>query len=121
MRGVAILTYMLCGIALIAFSAPAFGADAKDADKKDEVYIKVEIVGILNTGIFAIGGETTGTTIKVNNVTWELELGGNAKFIELAEKLDGKTVLVKGTYRKVKGVEVKERHIVKVEELQEAK
>ncbi len=114
MRVVALLSWLVC--ALFVATAPAVGDD-----KKEEVYIKVEIVGILNTGIVAIGGESTGTIIKVNNVTWELDLGGNAKFMELAEKLEGKKVLAKGAYRKVKGVEIKERHIVKVEELQEAK
>ena len=37
-----------------------------------------------------------------------------------AEKLNGKTVIVTGTYQKKKGVEIKERHIVKVATLKAA-
>jgi hypothetical protein len=40
---------------------------------------------------------------------------GNSKELQaLATKLQKKTVLVTGTYEKVKGVEIRERHIVKV-------
>jgi hypothetical protein len=87
-----------------------------------EQYIKVEIKGTLRTGVVAIGGETTGTTITVKgkdalDVTWELDLGGNADLVALAKKLDGKTARVTGTYSKKRGVEIRERHIVKVASL----
>jgi len=87
-------------------------------------YIKVEIKGSLRTGIMASGGETTGTTITVKGrgpleVTWELDLGSNKEFRDMARKLHGKTALVVGTYSKRRGVEVRERHIVEVTSLKE--
>lgn len=83
-------------------------------------YIKVEIRGELETNLVALGGETTGTVIHADNVTWELDLGGNPVLQEAAKMLHKKTVLVTGAYRKVKGVEKPERHIVKVEVLKAA-
>jgi hypothetical protein len=92
------------------------------ADKDADQFIKVDIKGTLKTGIAAVGGETTGTVITVKgkdglDVTWELDLGGSEDFAALAKKLDGKTALVSGTYSKKKGVEIAERHIVKVTSL----
>jgi hypothetical protein len=83
-------------------------------------YIRVEIRGILETGMLAVGGETTGTVIRANNVTWELDFGGNRSFQELATRLNGQWVLVTGTYHKGRGVEVAERHIVRVTGLEPA-
>jgi hypothetical protein len=102
--------------ALLSFAVLTTSAQDKDQ------YIKVEIQGTLKTDIVAIGGETTGTTITVKgkntiDVTWELDLGANKEFVALAKKLDGKTALVTGKYFKQKGVEVRERHIVKVSDL----
>jgi hypothetical protein len=92
---------------------------ARAAEGDDEDSIKVEIRGTLRTGIVAIGGETTGTVIKVKDVTWELDLGGNQGLQELAKTLDTKKALVTGTYAKFKGVE-RERDIVKVASLKAA-
>lgn len=85
-----------------------------------ENYIKVEIKGTLETGLMAVGGETTGTVIRANNVTWELDLGGNPDLPTLAKTLNAKTVVVTGTYQKIKGVEIPERHIVRVATLKAA-
>ncbi len=93
---------------------------ASGAEKDNEQYIKVEIRGTLETGLVAIGGETTGTIIKVGNVIWELDLGGNQVFQDLAKKLHQETALVAGTYQKIKGVEMPERHIVNVTSLKPA-
>jgi hypothetical protein len=87
------------------------------ADKDDDAYIKVEMKGTIKTGIVAIGGETTGTTITVKDVTWELDLGGNKELAAAADKLNGKPALVTGTFTKVKGVERGERNVVKVTNL----
>ena len=78
-------------------------ASAVSADKSGGS-IKVEATGILQTGVVAIGGETTGFTITTNGVTWELEFGKNAELRTAAEKLDGKTVVVEGTLEKRAGV-----------------
>lgn len=77
-------------------------------------YVKVEVRGKLKTGIFAIGGETTGTIITAGNITWELDLGRNAKLLALAKKYNGKTATVHGTLTFKRGVERKSRWIVKV-------
>jgi hypothetical protein len=110
------LTWILTLLALLCLVAvPAVAAD-KDAEPS----IKVEIRGTLATGIVAIGGETTGTTITVKNVTWELDLGGDKDLIAMADKLNKKMALVTGTYEKKKGLEVPERHIVKVTSIKAA-
>jgi hypothetical protein len=90
------------------------------ADELPSPYIKVEIRGELEHGIVAIGGESTGTVIHVRDVTWELDLGDNAALKEAAEMLHKKTVLVTGRYSRHKGVEIPDRHIVKVEMLKAA-
>lgn len=79
--------------------------------------ISVKVVGKLRTGIVAIGGETTGTTITAKGVTWELDFGKNAELRKAAEKLDGKEVTVRGMLERRAGVEIKERWIVTVTEL----
>ena len=83
-------------------------------------YVKVEIRGTLETGIVAIGGETTGTIIRAGKVVWELEFGKHSELKELAQKLNKQTVIVVGTYRNQPGVEVRERHIVSVASVKRA-
>jgi hypothetical protein len=102
--------------AALLFSSPVRGADPEPTD-----YIQVEIRGKLDHGIVAIGGETTGTVIHVGKITWELDLGGNAKLLEQAEALNKKTVIVTGRYFQRTGVEIPVRHLVKVESLTAAK
>jgi hypothetical protein len=85
-----------------------------------EDIIKVEVTGTLQTGIVAIGGETTGTIITANEVTWELDLSRNPKLQRLAEKLNGRRVTVAGIYRRRSGVEIRQREIVEVTALRPA-
>ena len=99
-------------------SALASGQD-KPAPKAGE-FIRVEVQGKLQSGIMAIGGETTGTTITANGVTWELDLGRNADLQTKAEQLNGKQALVRGELTRRQGIEVKERWIVKVSSLEAA-
>ena len=70
--------------------------------------------------IVAIDGKTTGTIIRSGNVTWELDLSGDPKLTAAAEKLNKQKVIASGAYYKKKGVEVAERHIVKVKSLKAA-
>jgi hypothetical protein len=86
---------------------------AADPAPTDESII-VTVVGTLRTGLVAIGGETTGTTITAKGVKWELDFGKNAELRAAAEKLDGKQVTVTGTLERRAGVEIKERWIVTV-------
>lgn len=100
------------GIAVLSLAA---SADANDAPKQDGQII--EIRGKLEHGVQAIGAETTGTIVTTREKkTYELELKGR-KFQELAEKLDGKQVVVKGKLRIKRGVEVPERRIIEVSQL----
>src|SRR4051794_29529553 len=81
------------------------------ADQQQES-ITVTVVGTLRTGIIAIGGETTGTTITAKGIKWELDFGKNADLRAAAEKLNGKQVTVTGILERLPGVEIKERWIV---------
>jgi hypothetical protein len=82
---------------------------------------KVEMKGTLRTGIVAIGGETTGTIIETKEGRFELDLGKDKELRQKAEKLNGKMVVATGTLVIKKGVEIKERRIVTVASLEEAK
>ena len=86
---------------------------ADDSALTDES-ITVTVVGTLRTGIVAIGGETTGTTITAKGIKWELDFGKYAELRTAAEKLDGKRVTLTGTLERRAGVELKERWIVTV-------
>ncbi len=80
----------------------------------------IEVQGKLSTGMMAIGGETTGTILTTEEGTWELDFSGSRKLSELADKLDGKTVVVTGVSERRKGVEIEERRIIKVQSLETA-
>jgi len=82
--------------------------------------IKVDVTGVLKTGIVAIGGESTGTTISAKGVTWELEFPAQKKKLDL-ESLNGETVRVRGELEKRAGVEIKERWVVTVAHCELAK
>ncbi|MCH7988047.1 MAG: hypothetical protein IID46_02730 [Planctomycetes bacterium] len=83
-----------------------------------EESITVTILGTLRTGIIAIGGETTGTTITAKGITWELDLGKSAAMRKAAQKFNGKKVIVQGSLERRRGVEIKERWIVTITGLQ---
>lgn len=108
-----------CCVAL-GLVAAMMGA-SRGADDEPEEYVKVEIKGRLQTGVVAIGGETTGTVIQIGGITWELDFGKNAELKRLAGQLSEQAVIATGLYRKLAGVEVKERHIVNVTSLAPAK
>ncbi len=105
---------MVLGLIFLLDAAPA-AAEEKPAAADS---IQVTVVGTLRTGIFAIGGETTGTTITAKGITWELNLGKNAAFRKAAEKFNGKKVTVQGSLERRQGVEIKDRWIVTVTGLQ---
>jgi hypothetical protein len=91
---------------------------AVGAEKKGK---KVVVTGTLQTGVVAIGGETTGVTVKTKKGTFELDFGTDKKLRNQADKLNGKAVVVTGTLEVRKGVEVKERKIIRVSALKEAR
>lgn len=92
-----------------------------DEEPDNAESISVTVVGTLRTGVIAIGGETTGVTIKAKGITWELEFGKNDELRKAAMALDGKNVRVEGSLERRKGVEVKDRWIVTVSSLEEAR
>ncbi len=110
-------SYLFCGVALALVVAAVRG---QTRTEKPGQYIKVEVKGTLAHGLMAIGGETTGTTITAKGITWELDLGKSDSFRASADKLDGKTVVVKGTLEVRKGVEISKRWIVTVSSLKPA-
>lgn len=89
---------------------PAIGAVADG--------ITVEMVGKIQTGLMAIGGETTGTIITSDNVTFEIDLSGNRGLRSAAEALNNKRGKVKGKLTKKAGVEIRERWILKAESIE---
>src|SRR4051812_21351718 len=106
----AVVLVALAASTLVA-SSQAGGDKGKDEKKE---YVKVEIKGKLQTGVMAIGGESTGIVITADGARFELDLGKNKEWHELADKLNGKTALVTGNLATRKGVEVKSRTIVTV-------
>jgi hypothetical protein len=89
------------------------------AGRYNAYYVKVEIKGIIQTQIMAIGGETTGVIIKAGDWSWDLDLGTNRQLHELAERFHGKTALIRGTLKRISGIERGERDVVVVESLSE--
>lgn len=89
--------------------------------KSREDSITVTVVGTLRTDRVAIGGETTGTAIQSKGITWELDFGRNSKLSKAVEKLDGKQVIVEGSLERRQGVEIKDRWIVSVTKLLDAR
>jgi hypothetical protein len=103
-------------IRVILMCAAMLAAEAASAEES----ITVTVVGTLRTGLVAIGGETTGTTVTAKGISWELDFGQHAELRAAAEKLNGKPVTVSGTLERRPGVEIKERWIVKVTSLKGA-
>lgn len=109
--------FMMClAMAILGGGILAMSGDSQalGQDKKADSYIKVQARGKLETGIMAIGGETTGTLLRTKDGTLELDLAKN-KLGDAAEKLNGKDVIVTGTLSIRKGVEIPQRLIVVVE------
>lgn len=102
---------------LLAIASTSF-ADEPDSTKPGESNIHVECHGKLRHGIASIGGETTGTTITFQGVTWELKLRDDESR-KLAEKFNKKPVVVVGKLSHIRGVEIPSRWIVVVEKLAE--
>jgi hypothetical protein len=90
----------------------------KPGPEKARPYVKVEIRGRLQAGVMAIGGETTGTTIRAGNIVFELDIPEPMK--EKPAKLNNTMAHVEGELVLREGVEVAQRWIVKVTKLESA-
>ena len=62
---------------LLTFGVSTSAAEPQ-ATRQSEPSIRVECHGKLRYGVVAIGGETTGTTITFDGMTWELKLPDEA-------------------------------------------
>jgi hypothetical protein len=102
---------LVCGVAM---SAPF--VCAQDAAV---VGMRVECRGQLRHGVVSVGGETTGTTITFEKMTWELKLP-DAATRTFAERHNKEPVYVTGTLRFLAGVETRGRWILDVEKLTES-
>ncbi len=111
-------TILNLSLACLFGVSQATAGDKAAAGYSDSIH--VEVKGTLRTGIVAIGGETTGTTISAKDITWELDFGGNPDLQALAEKLNGKTVVARGSLDRKKGIEIRQRWIVAVCEIEPA-
>jgi|GEM_PF-1115124 len=80
--------------------------------------IQVECHGKLRHGVVAAGGETTGTTITFEGLTWELNLLDEPTR-QFAIDHHKKQISAVGSLRRTKGVEKSTRWIVDVERLSE--
>lgn len=89
--------------AAVAQETPAQGAP-----------IRVECHGQLRDGVVAIGGETTGTTLRFLGITWELQFP-DREGQTFAQTHDKQPVTVSGTLRRVAGLARPARWIVDVE------
>ncbi len=105
-------------IALFCIAAIVGQAAWGDAPRPGEDSITVKVLGTLHTGIIAIGGETTGTTITSKGITWELDFGKNSELRGAAKYLDGQKAVVEGSLERRGGIEVKQRWIVNVTRLE---
>lgn len=104
----------LTGICLL-MGVLSLGMNAH-SKKTFEPSITVECHGKMRTGVVAIGGETTGTTITFHKQSWELKLL-NEESYEFAEDNNKEPVTAVGTLRRVKGTETKPRWIIDVKTL----
>jgi hypothetical protein len=73
--------------------------------------IRVAVRGVLETGVVAIGGETTGTVIRAKGITFEVQIE-EPYLRERADALNGKPAVVAGELVVRPGVEVPQRYII---------
>ncbi len=102
------IAIMMIGLFICSVTA---NIHAEESAAPEDV-IQINMDGILETGIVAIGGETTGTIIRAGNITFEVELGKDKLLAQRAHKFHKKRVRLQGTLTKKAGVEIPERWIV---------
>jgi hypothetical protein len=121
MRGVLAALLGACAFGGTAFGIQAppapIAASAAPADEQ----VSLEIRGRLETGLVAIGGETTGIVVKAKGLSWELDPGLDLALRRKADGLSGQVVIVKGTLEPRAGVELRrQRLVVRVTSLEKA-
>lgn len=91
-------------------------ADKPPVTLEQAPLVRVECHGKLRHGVVAIGGETTGTTITFDGLTWELKLPDEPSRT-FAKEHHKSPVTAAGTLRRVAGHEKSVRWIVDVERI----
>ena len=81
-----------------------------------ESTIQVVCHGKLRCGMVAVGGETTGTQLSLNAMTWELQIA-DAQLKAFAESHHQKMVTAKGTLQRMNSPERSGRWVVTVNSL----
>lgn len=94
-----------------------FTTSVAAAEKPRRLTRPIVVAGVLETGLMAIGGETTGTTLTSHGRIYELDFSSKPDMEEIASGLNGREVVVTGPLRLVRGVEVKERWIIAVQKI----
>jgi len=74
----------------------------------------VKVIGVVRTGLVAVGGETTGMTITTDSGTYELDTHGDVDLARRLQQLDGKRAAAEGRLSIKIGVEVSQRRIIEV-------
>ncbi len=92
---------------------PVAEPEARPSPRGNES-IRVSVRGRLETGIVAIGGETTGTVIRSKGLMFEVALA-RPELKERAEALNGQTALVAGELVVKEGVETGTRLIIEAD------
>jgi hypothetical protein len=83
--------------------------------------VRVQIHGRLHTGRAAIGGETTGTSVTADGITWEVSLGGSEQLAARAEELAGHPVVIDGVLERQEAAAAPARWIVHARTLDPAR
>ena len=79
-----------------------------------------EYRGTLHYPVMAPGGETTGVVIVTPAGAYDLDLDPNLEWRRQLANLNGKEVVVTGELTLCRGVEVRDRRIIRVDELKAA-
>ena len=113
---------LLTGLVIMLFAAMGGRSPAADQPPKpgEGDSKTVEFTGIVQTGLVAIGGETTGTAISADGKTYELDFRKRPKLHAMAETLNTRLAVVQGTLQRRMGVERGERWIIMVTGLKPA-
>ncbi len=104
----------LTAVGMIVLGCASCAAEPGKANPQDGA-VHVICHGRLLQGVVAIGGETTGTTVSFDGMTWELKLSDEVR--RQIEKEEHRQVTVEGRLRRVAGVAIPVRWIVDVEKL----
>jgi hypothetical protein len=102
---------------VILLGAAPGGAVANPGATTATAPAKLTLSGTLQTGIMAIGGETTGTELNAGGMRYELDFTDPA-LKKKAEELNAKVVVVTGALTIRQGVERKQRLIFLVDKLE---